>query len=70
MNVSLGLLDYLLLPQQPFDKVPTEKQRIVEESYKAINKRANEFRNESIYAYHPHNQNKIPNGQIVDFVVA
>tara|TARA_R100001480_G_scaffold139887_1_gene137031 strand:- start:266 stop:478 length:213 start_codon:yes stop_codon:yes gene_type:complete len=70
MNVSLGLLDYMPLPQQPFDKVPTEKQRIVEESYKAINKKANEFRNESIYAYHPHNQNKIPNGQIIDFVVA
>jgi len=70
MNISLGLLDYMPLPQQPFDKVPTEKQRIVEESYKAINKKANEFRNESIYAYHPHNQNKIPNGQIIDFVVA
>ena len=70
MNVSFGLLDYMPLPQQPFDKVPTEKQRIVEESYKAINKKANEFRNESIYAYHPHNQNKIPNGQIIDFVVA
>tara|TARA_R100000654_G_scaffold64620_1_gene92280 strand:+ start:128 stop:340 length:213 start_codon:yes stop_codon:yes gene_type:complete len=69
MNVSLGLLDYLPLAQQPFDKVSTEKQRIVEESYKAIDKRADEFRNESIYAYHPHNQNKIPSGQIVNFIV-
>ena len=70
MQVSLGLLDYLPLPQQPFDKVPTEKQRIVEESYKAVDKRVEEFKHESIYAYHPQNQNKIPQGQIVDFVVA
>jgi len=70
MNVSLGLLDYLPLPQMPFDKVPTEKQRVIEESYKAIDKRAEQFKNESIYAYHPHNQNKVPQGQIVDFVVA
>ena len=70
MNVSLGLLDYLPLPQQPFDKVPTEKQRVIEETRKAVDRRAEEFRHESIYAYHPHNQNKILQGQIVDFVVA
>ena len=70
MNISLGLLDYLPLPQMPFDKVPTEKQRIVEESYKAIDKKADQFKHESIYAYHPHNMNKVPQGQIVDFVVA
>ena len=39
MNVDLGILGYLPLPQMPFDKVPTEKQRIVEESYKAIDKK-------------------------------
>ena len=70
MNVSLGLLDYLPLPQQPFDKVPTEKQRVIEETRKAVDRKAEEFRHESIYAYHPHNQNKILQGQIVDFVVA
>lgn len=70
MQVSLGLLDYLPLPQQPFDKVPTEKQRIVEETSRAVDRKADEFKNESIYAYHPHNQNKVPQGQIVDFVVA
>ena len=70
MNVSLGLLDYLPLPQQPFDKIPTEKQRIVEESHRAIDRRADELKNESVYACHPHNQNKIPQGQIVDFVRA
>jgi len=70
MNVSLGLLDYLPLPQMPFDKVPEEKQRMVEETRKTIDKRAEEFKHESVYAYHPHNQNKVPQGQIVDFVVA
>ena len=70
MAISLGLLDYLPLPQMPFDKVPTEKQRVVEETQKAVEKRAEEFKHESIYAYHPQNQNKVPQGQIVDFVVA
>lgn len=70
MAISLGLLDYLPLPQMPFDKVPAEKQRVVEETRKAVERRAEEFKHESIYAYHPHNQNKVPQGQIVDFVVA
>ena len=70
MAISLGLLDYLPLPQMPFDKVPTEKQRIVEETRKSVDRKADEFKHESIYAYHPHNQNKVPQGQIVDFVVA
>lgn len=70
MNVSLGLLDYMPLAQLPFDKVPEEKQRVVEETRKAVDRKAEEFKHESIYAYHPHNQNKIPQGQIVDFVVA
>ena len=70
MNVSLGLLDYMPLAQLPFDKVPEEKQRVVEETRKAVDRKAEEFKHESVYAYHPHNQNKIPQGQIVDFVVA
>lgn len=70
MNVDLGILGYLPLPQMPFDKVPTEKQRIVEETRKSVDRKADEFKHESIYAYHPHNMNKIPQGQIVDFVVA
>ena len=70
MDVSLGLLGYLPLPQMPFDKVPTEKQRIVEETRKTIDRKADEFKHESIYAYHPHNMNKVTQGQIVDFVVA
>jgi len=74
MDVNLGLLGYLPLPQMPFDKVNTTpvstKQRIVEQTHHAIDRRADEFKHESIYAYHPHNHNKIPQGQIVDFVVA
>lgn len=70
MNISLGLLDYMPLAQLPFDKVSEEKQRAVEETRKAVDKRAEEFKYESIYTYHPQNQNKIPQGQIVDFVVA
>lgn len=70
MDVNLGLLGYLPLPQMPFDKVPTEKQRIVEETRKYVDRKADEFKHESIYAYHPHNMNKVPQGQIVDFVVA
>ena len=69
MNVDIGLLGYLPLPQMPFDKV-ADKPRIVEETAKAVDKRAQEFKQESFYAYHPHNQNKIPQGQVVDFVVA
>lgn len=74
MNVDLGLLGYLPLPQMPFDKVNpapiAKKQRIVEETRKSVDRKADEFKHESIYAYHPHNMNKIPQGQIVDFVVA
>ena len=72
MNVNFGTLDYMPLPQMPFDKVVPEwpSAQRVEETAKAIDKRANEFNNESVYAYHPHNQNKIPQGQIVDFIIA
>ena len=70
MNVSLGLLDYMPLAQLPFDKVPEEKQRVVEETRKAVDRKAEEYKHESVYTYHPHNQNKVPQGQIVDFVVA
>ena len=44
MNVSLGLLDYMPLAELPFNKIPEEKQRIVEESYRVIDKRAEEFK--------------------------
>jgi len=74
MNVDLGLLGYLPLPQMPFDKVSpapiAKKQRIVEETHKSVDRKADAFKHESIYAYHTQNMNKIPQGQIVDFVVA
>jgi hypothetical protein len=53
MNVDLGLLGYLPLPFMPFDKVnpaPTEKKRIIEETHKSVDRKADAFRYESIYA--------------------
>ena len=75
MNVSLGLLDYLPLPQMPFDKVKppelTAKQNIVETSKIAVEQKADKYRYEDVYAYHPHNGNKLypKQGRNVDFVV-
>ena len=76
MNVSLGLLDYLPLPQMPFDKVKplelTAKQKVVETSKTAVEQKADKYRYEDVYAYHPHNGNKLypKQGRNVDFVVA
>jgi len=73
MTVDLGLLGYLPLPQMPFDKVqskPTNKQRIVEETHHSIDKRKDTFKHEVAYAYHPQNQLKFQQGQIIDFVIA
>jgi len=75
MNVNLGLLDYLPLPQMPFDKVKlpnvTAKQKIVETSKTAVEQKADKYRYEDVYAYHPHNGNKLypKQGRNVDFVV-
>jgi len=75
MSISLGLLDYLPLPQMPFDKVkPTElttKQKIVETSKTAVEQKADKYRYEDVYAYHPHNANRLypKQGRNVDFVV-
>ena len=75
MNVSLGLLDYLPLPQMPFDKVKplelTAKQKVVETSKTAVERKADKYRYEDIYAYHPHNANRLypKQGRNVDFVV-
>ena len=73
MKIDLGLLGYLPLPMMPFDKVqptPNKKERIVEESYKSVDRKAEDYKYETAYAYHPHNQSKYETGQIVDFVVA
>ena len=75
MNVSLGLLDYLPLPQMPFDKVKplelTAKQKVVETSKIAVEQKADKYRYEDVYAYHPHNANRLypKQGRNVDFVV-
>lgn len=76
MSISLGLLDYLPLPQMPFDKVKppelTAKQKVVETSKTAMEQKADKYRYEDVYAYHPHNGNKLypKQGRNVDFVVA
>lgn len=76
MSISLGLLDYLPLPQMPFDKVKstelTTKQKVVETSKTAVEQKADKYRYEDVYAYHPHNGNKLypKQGRNVDFVVA
>ena len=76
MYISTGLLDYLPLAQLPFNKVksvePTTKHKIVETSKTAIEQKADKYRYEDVYAYHPHNANKMypKQGRNVDFVVA
>lgn len=73
MNIDLGLLGYLPLPMMPFNKVqplPDKKERIVEESHKSVDRKAEDYKYETAYAYHPHNQSRYETGQIVDFVVA
>ena len=75
MNVSLGLLDYLPLPKMPFDKVKltegTTKQEVVETSKTAMERKADKYRYEDVYTYHPHNANRLypKQGRNVDFVV-
>jgi hypothetical protein len=75
MNVDLGLLGYLPLPKMPFDKVKltegTTKQEVVETSKTAMERKADKYRYEDVYAYHPHNGNKLypKQGRNVDFVV-
>jgi len=73
MNVDLGLLGYLPLSILPFNKeqpLSSNKERIVEETYRSVKRKAKDYKYETAYAYHPHNQSKYQPGQIVDFVVA
>lgn len=75
MNVSTGLLDYLPLAQLPFNKVksvePTTKREIVETSKTAMEQKADKYRYEDAYTYHPHKGNRLHfrQGQNVNFVV-
>lgn len=76
MYISTGLLDYMPLAQMPFNKTKpvetTTKQDIVEVTKTAIDKKADKYKHEIIYAYHPHNNNKLHTnqGRNVDFIVA
>ena len=62
--------------QMPFDKVRpaehTAKKEVIETSKTAMEQKADKYRYEDVYAYHPHNANKMypRQGRNVDFVVA
>lgn len=50
---------------------PDMKQQRVEETQKTIIEKSQDLKNQTAYAYHPHNQNKFTtSGQVVDFVIA
>ena len=74
MNVNLGLLDYMPLPQMAFDKVAPDlpSTQRVEETAKAIDKKVQKYKYTDAYTYHPHNMNKVyPHrvGKNVDMVI-
>ncbi len=71
----MTLISHFPLPAMPFDThknivFESGKSDTVEVTRKAVDKKADEYRYESIYAYHPHNQNKHPAGKLVDFIIA
>ena len=75
MSVSLGLLDYMPLPLQPFDKGLVDYSvKKVEETAKAIDQKVQKYKYTDAYAYHPHNIGKVYQQQklveTVYFVVA
>mgnify|MGYP003110579879 CR=1 FL=1 len=70
INTSHATISFLHL-----DKVvpewPELKKERVEKTKELLKEKSEVFKHETIYAYHPHNQNKFTTeGQIVDFVVA
>ena len=70
-DVIAGLPAYMPNPDKVVPHWPKDnRDRRVEETHESVDKRAEEFKNNSAYAYHPHNMNKHPQGQIVDFVIA
>ena len=73
--VSLGLLDYMPLPQMPFDKVEVENRatRKIKETEKAVDQNVHKYNYKDAYTYHPQNMSKFypqRQGENVDFVVA
>ena len=73
------LIAYFPLPFMPFDthknivfeSGKSDKEVRVQETHKAVDKKANTYRHEDPYAYHPHRPNsKLPQGGLIDFVVA
>ena len=74
----VGLISHFPLPAMPFDThtnivFESGKSEIVKETAAAVDKKADKYRYENVYAYHPHNVNKqYPQyqGKNVDFVIA
>ena len=77
--VKNTLIAHFPLPAMPFDthknivfeQGKSDKEVRVQETHKAVDKKANTYRHEEPYAYHPHRpNNKLPQGELIDFVVA
>jgi len=49
---------------------PTNKIKRVENTERMMKERSEEYRQETAYAYHPHNSSKYRPGETVDFVIA
>ena len=62
-------------PTHPFNLPTPEttipKKDLIEETYKAIDKKAEKYKYETSYAYHPYNSNKYTTlRQTIDFIIA
>lgn len=71
------LISHFPLPSMPFDThknivFESGKSDTIQETRKAVDKKADSYRYDDVYAYHPHNMNKMypKQGRNVDFVVA
>jgi len=71
LDVVASLPAYMPNPDKVVPHWPKDsRENRVEETHALVDRRAQKFKNNSIYAYHPHNMNKHPQSQIVDFVIA
>lgn len=84
MQVGSTLFSHMPLAAMPFqthdtvifqaaeylDPAQSEKKRVIDASYAAVDARAEKYKNDPAYAYHPHNMNKHSLGQNVDFIIA
>ena len=71
----VSLISHFPLPAMPFDThtnivFESGKSELVKETAAAVDKKADKYRYESVYAYHPYNKQQLRQGETVDFVVA